>query len=325
MKPKYLLATSVFLFSAANMSAAHANYFTNHQDYQLFKHKLVSTGKITSWQIDSIMEQAVFKDNIISIMDRPGESKPWYQYRTSMVTDSKIARGKKFLSQNRKYLDKAEYQYGVPKSVVLGILGVETVYGANKGNFRALDALATLAFGYPRRAEYFQNELAEFILMTQEQGLSPTSVKSSYAGAMGYPQFMPSSFRKWAVDFDGDGRIDLNNSPADAIGSIANYLYQHGWQPGTPIGYRAFYYGNNDENVITKDLTQPMPAGYFIDRGLKPAYDIGRIAPVTGVRLEGNGQPLYWLNTPNFQVITTYNKSRKYATAVWQLGEAVAN
>jgi membrane-bound lytic murein transglycosylase B len=211
---------------------------------------------------------------------------------------------------------------------ILGILGVETSFGQNKGSFRTIDALSTLAFGYPKRAEYFTDELAALLVLARDQGVRADSIKGSYAGAIGYPQFMPSNILKLGVDFDNDGHIDLMNDPEDAIGSVAHYLAEKGWQRGQPIGFAARYQGNDDTQVISKDLTQPKLAGDLMALGLTPIDKTAKIELtdlVNGVRLNDKDGPVYWITYPNYQVITTYNRSRLYATAVWQLGQAIVN
>lgn len=263
---------------------------------------------------------------------------PWYEYQARLVSEDKIRRGRAFYAQHADLLAQAEQTYGVPKSVILGILGIETVYGSNQGSHRVLDALATLGFGYPSRAPFFQNELVEFITLTQEQALSPTEVYGSYAGAMGYPQFMPSSFRQWAVDFDDDGDIDFHDDAIDAIGSIANYLVEHGWQAQAPVVEPAYFMGTDDSGIVidvsglaeaadvakmAEALKKPQSASYFFANGIKTLTPIKASQDVNVIKLAGQYEPEYWMTMSNFQVITTYNRSPKYAMAVWQLGNAI--
>jgi len=283
---------------------------------------------LSSDQVDAAMSGAKNLPNILNIMTRPGESKPWYDYRSMFLVEGTIQRGVRFKNQYADALNRAEQQYGVSKAVILGILGVETGYGANKGSFITRDALATLAFGYPRRAEYFGDELAALIAWTYKEGYPTNSIVGSYAGAIGYPQFMPSNITKYGVDYDGSGHIDLRNSAEDAIASIANYLAQNGWQRNRPIGFAARYIGSNPDSVIAKDLTQPVPYGTLKDQGvtpLNPIIKIDNLDLVNVIQLQENYGPMYYITYPNFQVITTYNRSRMYATAVWLLGTEVAS
>lgn len=294
-----------------------------HPDYPRVQQALVAQGFEPS-AVDAWIGQASLKENVLRIMNTPGESKAWFLYRDQFVQPEKIRQGVAFARTHEAALQRAENTYGVPRSVILGILGVETAYGRNKGSFLALDVLSTLSFYYPRRAEFFQQELQALFLYAREQGIHPAEVKSSYAGAIGYPQFMPSSIRQYAVDFDGDGQIALRSSPVDAIGSVARYLAAKGWQKGQPVAVRGRYSGSNDAEVIATDLTQPRRAAELAQRGLTPVgADIAPDQRVNGIRLMEEQGPAYWLTYPNFQVITTYNKSRMYAMAVWMLGEQV--
>ena len=309
-------------------SFCQANDFYNQPAYNSFKQKTIQTYGLSGEQVDWAMNGSKNLPNIINIMNRPGESKPWYQYKTNFMAESTIQRGVRFKNQYADTLNRAEQQFGVPQSVILGILGVETGFGANKGNFVTRDALATLGFGYERRAQYFQDELSALIAWSYKDGVPTNSVTGSYAGAIGYPQFMPSNITKLGVDYDADGHIDLRNSAVDAIGSIANYLAQYGWQRNQPIGFSARYTGNNPESIIAKNLEQPTPYGVLKNQGVTPTNPIVKIDDldmVNIIQLQDSYAPIYYITYPNFQVITTYNKSRMYATAVWQLGTEIAS
>lgn len=316
------------VLSVAAVGSVSANDFLQHPNYPAFKAKTMQTYNLSAEQVDQAMYGAKNINRILTIMTAPGESKPWYSYKQNFLLDSTIQRGVRFKNQNADALMRAELTYGVPQSVILGILGVETGFGANKGSFVTRDALATLAFGYPRRAEYFGDELSALIAWSYQDNRPVYSIVGSYAGAIGYPQFMPSNISKFGVDFDGNGHVDLTNSATDAIGSIANYLAKHGWQKDRPIGVAAYYSGTNPESVIAVDLTKPTPYGQLQQKGLKPInpnFRIDSLDLVNGIKLDDSHGPIYYITFPNFQVITTYNRSRMYATAVWQLGEAVMN
>lgn len=313
-------------FSAT--SFCQANDFEFHPQYAQFKQKAMQTYGLKEQQIDWAMNGSKNVPNIISVMNRPGESKPWYSYKTNFLAEGTIARGVRFKQQYADTLNRAEQQFGVPQSVILGILGVETGFGGNKGSFVTRDALATLGFNGNRRNEYFQDELAALIAWSYQDGVPTSSVVGSYAGAIGYPQFMPSNIPKFGLDYDGNGHIDLRNSAVDAIGSIANYLANHGWQPSQPIGFAARYSGNNPDSVIAKDLTQPIPYGVLKSQGIQPINPIVKVDDldlVNVIQLQDSYGPIYYLTYPNFQVITTYNRSRMYATAVWQLGNEIVS
>lgn len=309
-------------------SFCQANYFANDPNYNNFKNKTMQSYGLSAEQVDWAMNGSKNLPNLISIMNRPGESKPWYDYKTNFLSEGTIQRGVNFKKQYADTLNRAEQQFGVPQAIILGILGVETGFGANKGNFITRDALATLGFGYERRAQYFQDELSALIAWSYKDGIPANSVVGSYAGAVGYPQFMPSNIPKFGVDYDGNGHIDLRNSAVDAIGSIANYLAQHGWQRNQPIAFSARYTGSNPNSVISTDLTQPTPYGVLKNQNVNPMNPLVKIDDldlVNVIQLQENYGPIYYITYPNFQVITTYNKSRMYATALWLLGTEIAS
>lgn len=206
-------------------------------------------------QLRDLFKQAERKQAILDAISRPAERvKPWKEYRPIFLTDSRIAQGVDFWRENEAALTRAETEYGVPAEIIVAIIGVETFYGRNTGSHRVIDALSTLGFDYPPRQPFFRQQLKEFLLLTREEQVDPLTLKGSYAGAMGLPQFMPSSFRAYAVDFDGDGRIDIWNNPTDAIGSAASYFKQHGWTAGGPVVARAKVSGKRFEEGLTVGL-----------------------------------------------------------------------
>ncbi|MBF7687435.1 lytic murein transglycosylase B [Acinetobacter rathckeae] len=314
-----LLTTALFMSSVSS-----ANDFLNDPSYNDFKYQTMQKYGLSNEQIDQAMFTAQNRPNILKIMEKPGESKPWYQYQSMFLVDSTIGRGVRFKNQYADALNRAEQQFGVPKAIILGILGVETGFGQNKGNIITRDALATLAFGYPRRSEYFKDELAALIAWSYKEGYPTDSIVGSYAGAIGFPQFMPSNISKYGVDYDGSGHIDLRNSAPDAIASIANYLAQHGWHPNQPIAVAAQYTGNTPDAVVSTDLNLPVPYGALQQQGVSVLnQSIDPLELVSLIQLQGETGPIYYITFPNFKAITTYNRSRMYATAVWQLGTAV--
>lgn len=246
----------------------------------------------------------------------------WERYRPRFVNEQRIAGGVRFWQDNAVTLARARALYGVPEEVIVAIIGVETVYGRNTGGFSVLEALATLAFQYPRRADYFRTELEQFLLLTRENGLDPLAVKGSFAGAIGIPQFMPGSQRRYAVDFDGDQRVDLANSVDDAIGSVARFLEQHGWQAGQPVAVPANLPGKPDASLLEAGIRPSLRAGDLFDRGILAAA-----APESTVTLVDLVSPEreteYWLGFENFYVITRYNRSSFYAMSVYQLAEEI--
>lgn len=276
-------------------------------------------------QVVELLGQAERKQAILDAISRPAERvKPWKEYRPIFITDSRIAQGVDFWRQNEEALARAEAELGVPAEVVVAIIGVETFYGRNTGSHRVIDALSTLGFDYPPRQPFFRQQLKEFLLLTREEQVDPLTLKGSYAGAMGLPQFMPSSFRAYAVDFDDDGRIDIWTNPVDAIGSAANYFKQHGWAAGEPVVARAQVSGKQYEQGLTAGLEPEKNAGQLRALGWQSETPIADDTSVTAFRLEGAEGDEYWVGLPNFYVITRYNRSVMYAMAVHQLSELLA-
>lgn len=282
-------------------------------------------------QIRDTLNKAVYKQGIVNAMSRPAEAtKTWAQYRPIFVTDGRINQGRVFLSDNSASLEKVSAQYGVPSEIIVSIMGVETGWGGNMGSYNVLDALYTLAFYYPvingkpnpARAAFFTDELAQFFALCQEENFDIMTVKGSYAGAMGLGQFMPSSYRKYAKDGDGDGKRDLFSSKQDAFASIANYFIGFGWQTGKPTFVRAsaladalpFKPENWEANYSLKQLQS---------KGYVPNQTVPDL-PATLLTLEGVNGTEYWIGFKNFWVITRYNRSPMYAMAVYQLAQEIA-
>ena len=277
-------------------------------------------------QLSALFDQVERKQAILDAISRPAEKvKPWKDYRPIFITEARISKGVDFWNKHAEALARAEQEYGVPAQVIVAIIGVETFYGGNSGNWRVLDALSTLCFDYPPRAEFFCQQLREFLILAREQQIDPLTVKGSYAGAMGLPQFMPGSFRAYAVDFDGDGHIDIWNNPVDAIGSVASYFQRHGWVSGEPVVSRAQVKGEQADSGLTEGLDPVKNVGQLRALGWSSADVLRDDIPVTAFRFDGAEGPEYWMGLPNFFVITRYNRSAMYAMAVHQLsGELVA-
>ncbi|MGX5732311.1 lytic murein transglycosylase B [Pseudoxanthomonas beigongshangi] len=291
--------------------------------------------------IDSVLSQAVFRDDVIALMSRPAERvKPWSEYRPNFITASRISGGQAFLAKHRDALTREEQAYGVPAEIIVAIIGVETSYGGYTGKHRVLDALYTLAFRYPRsgnparaayeqrREQFFRDELAQLFALGREEKLDITTLIGSYAGAMGMGQFMPSSYREFAVDGDGDGRRDLFNSVDDVFASVANYFRKKGgerggWVPGGPVVARAELqsgYPEFNPDTWTPDYT----LADLAQRGYRPIEPVAPDATATLVSLEGSAGKQYWLGFQNYYAITRYNNSKMYAMAVYQLSQAIA-
>lgn len=246
----------------------------------------------------------------------------WERYRPRFLNETRIEGGVRFWQENGGQLAKARALYGVPEEIIVSIIGVETLYGRNTGGFSVLEALATLAFNYPPRAEFFRTELEQFLILARENNLDPLAVKGSYAGAIGIPQFMPGSQRRYAVDFDGDQRIDLGNSVDDAIGSVGRFLEQHGWQAGQAIAVRAQISDTPDPALIQAGIQPTLKVGDLMEKGIRAEADPQAV--VTLVDLVSPGyETEYWLGFNNFYVITRYNRSSFYAMSVFLLAEEI--
>ena len=273
--------------------------------------------------VESVLSGARYQQSIINAISRPAEAKPWSEYRPIFLTSERIRDGRRFKADHAEALRAVEADTGVPPEMVVSILGVETFYGRITGSFRVLDALYTLGFHYPPRQDFFRRELGHLFALVEEEGLDIEAIRGSYAGAMGWGQFIPSSYRAYAKDGDGDGRRDLFGSLPDVFASVANYFVVHGWQPGQLVavpaqadeGAEPFRPGNSEANFSLAELGE---------KGFRPARSVGHDARATLLTLEGAQGTEYWITFQNFYVITRYNRSPLYAMAVKQLAEAIA-
>jgi membrane-bound lytic murein transglycosylase B len=286
---------------------------------------IVNTSKsqnIPEAEIREILSHAQYRQSIIDAITRPAEAKPWKNYRPIFMTDARINGGRNFLAQHRDALKRVEQNTGVPAEVIVAIIGVETSYGQNKGSSNVLDALYTLAFYYPKREVFFSGELANLIALSKEEKLDIYQLKGSYAGAMGWGQFMPSSYRNYAKDGSADGRRDLFNNLDDVFSSVANYFVVHGWRKGEPVFARA----RADANALA--FVPGTPEAKFslaeiAQKGYRPVDAVPAL-PATLVTLEGDQGTEHWIGFQNFYAITRYNRSPLYAMAVFQLSQAIA-
>lgn len=260
---------------------------------------------------------------VLEAVQRPAERKPWHEYRKIFITDKRIKRGAEFWREHSDALTRAAQRFGVPPEIIVSIIGVESFYGVHRGRIRVLDALATLGFRYPRRSEFFLAELEAFMLLSNEEHLDARSVKGSYAGAMGIAQFISSSYRRYAIDFDGDGSRDLMQSPEDAIGSIANYLSMHGWLPGAAIAVRAEVDGSAYRKVVEQGIKPHASLASIRAKGVSFATYAADEEQGALLQFQTRNGHEYWVGLTNFYVITRYNHSRLYALAVFQLAERI--
>lgn len=303
--------------------------FANNPNAQQFIDKMVNKHGFDRQQLQEILSQAKRLDSVLRLMDNQapttsvkppsGPNGAWLRYRKKFITPDNVQNGVVFWNQYEDALNRAWQVYGVPPEIIVGIIGVETRWGRVMGKTGILDALATLSFNYPRRAEYFSGELETFLLMARDEQDDPLNLKGSFAGAMGYGQFMPSSYKQYAVDFSGDGHINLWD-PVDAIGSVANYFKAHGWVKGDQVAVMA----NGQAPGLPNGFKTKYSISQLAAAGLTPQQPLGNHQQASLLRLDVGTGYQYWYGLPNFYTITRYNHSTHYAMAVWQLGQAVA-
>lgn len=271
-----------------------------------------------------VLESAKRQESILTAMNRQVEGRlSWEEYRDRFIETQRIQNGNKFWKKHHLALARAEKKYGVPAEMIVAIIGVETRYGKITGNYRVLDALATIAFDLPRRGVFFRNELSEFLRLTTEEKIPYTKPRGSYAGAMGYGQFLPSSFRRYAVDFDGDGKRDIWKNPVDAIGSVANYLAAHGWLEGQPVVISAKVAKTLDKDLVNNGLELKVTIQEWRENAVQGTLPRNPQEKATLIKFQVNNKDQYWFGLQNFYVITRYNHSRYYAMAVYQLSQLI--
>ncbi len=323
MKLPFILAVPLVCWLAATSAAA-----VTLPGIPEFIDEMVAKHHFKRDELECVFAHAQHRPAVIEAISRPATIKPWLEYRAAFVNRQRVKLGLEFWTKYRQTLRRAEKRYGVPQEVIVAVIGVETIYGRNAGTFRTIDALTTLAFDYPRRAEFFRGELEQYLLLAREQQFDLLAVRGSYAGALGIPQFMPGSYRKYAVDFNGNRKIDLLREDRDAIGSVANYLQGYGWIGGEPVALRA----NVGEENCAGDISAPRSLASWSAAGIAPSANAAQDKPARLLDFtvgEGDeklmsGHPKeFWLAFNNFDVITRYNNSDFYAMSVFQLAEAL--
>lgn len=307
----------------SSLLAATAENFSENEEVQAFIQQMVKKHQFEEEHLKTLFIEAKVHDSILEAIARPAEGKPWHEYRPIFVTKKRTQGGIDFWEENADALARAEKKYGVPREIIVAIIGVETRYGKHKGKYPVFDALATLAFGYPPRAKFFKKELEEFLLMTREEKIQPRELLGSYAGAMGMPQFISSSFRRYAVDFDGDGRRDLWNNTTDAIGSVANYFRKHHWKPGQPITHKVQVHGKRHKDLINRNLKPSHTQQELLNNGVILPGNVVENLKGKLLKLKKPDNPEYWVAWDNFYVITRYNHSALYSMAVYQLSQKI--
>lgn len=322
MKPVALLASLFFLNPLLSIPTLKATELS-HQ-HTAFYQELENQHQVPRAEAERILKQAQLSDAVLEAIATPWEAKPWYQYYPIFLTQSRLEKGLAFWQEHQETLERAERTYGVPAEIIVAIIGVETYYGGYLGRHKVLDALYTLAFHYPPRARFFRSELGHFLALATEEKLNPTEIMGSYAGAMGYGQFISSSYRAYAVDFDGDGQRNLLSNPVDAIGSVANYFAKHRWQQAQPIAVPAWVGPTTDTASLISSRGQQLThtVEELQSAGIRFSTEA---SPTMKARLfkfeEENNEASYWVALPNFYTITRYNHSPLYAMVVYQLSE----
>ncbi|HHL45520.1 MAG TPA: lytic murein transglycosylase B [Gammaproteobacteria bacterium] len=308
---------------ATASSSVAAKELSDNPALHTFINKMVEQHQFNGDRLTRLFKKTRLQPDIIAAISKPAEAKPWYQYRPIFLTDKRVKGGAEFWDKHAETLARAEQEYGVPPEIIIAIIGVETRYGGYTGKHRVIDALTTLAFDYPPRSKFFTSELEQYLLMTREEQIDPLSLKGSYAGAMGIPQFISSSYRNYAVDFDHDGHRNLWDNPVDAIGSVANYFKRHGWKPGEPITVQAHVSGNRYPELVKKGIKPQLPLAEFSAYGVQIPEQLDDTQPASLLELETEGIPEFWIGLHNFYVITRYNHSPLYAMAVYQLSNEI--
>ena len=293
-------------------------------DVEKFIAQLVHQHRFDETRLRQIFAQLKGNEGVVKAINAPATAKPWFEFRNIFVTPTRTAGGVAFWNDNAEQLKRAHDIYGVPEEIIVAIIGIETIYGKRTGTFRVVDALYTLAFEMPERATYFRSELEQFLLLTRDNSLDPLAVKGSFAGAIGMPQFMPTSYRHYAVDFDSDGKVDLWGSVPDVIGSVANYLHSFGWLADQMVAVPARLSGTDYKEIVEKGYKPHLTLAQMLPKGVEPTESLSAELIAGLFALDAETGPEYWLALNNFYVITRYNRSKNYAMAVYQLALAIA-
>lgn len=324
----FLKSSILFISLSFLVTGCATTSYSQRPEVQQFITRMNVKHDFDCQELSEVFSKTRPDPKIMKIMEKPrereGKATPWYTYRAIFLKPERIQEGVAFWKQNAKTLAAVEKRYGVPAQIIVAIIGVETQFGKNKGSFSVMNALTNLAFDYPRRAKFFQDELEQYLLFTREQNLDPFEVFGSYAGAIGLPQFMPSNCRHYAIDFSCENHTDLVNNSADAIASVANYFKGHGWQTGEPVAVQANVSGDAYSRFMTKSLKPRWSLKELSSSGIVPREKVTSEQRLASFMVfEGKSGMQYWLGFKNFYVITRYNSSRYYAMAVYQLSEKI--
>jgi len=319
-----ILIHIVVLFILFSTQVFAENNYLSRGEVKKFIDDFSAENNYSKEFLENLISKVTTQTQVLEAIQRPAEKKKnWTEYRKIFVTEKRIQQGLEFWSKNAPILAAAERKYGVPPEIVVAIIGVETFYGRYKGKYPVLDSLVTLGFDYPRRQKFFRSELEHFLLLTQEENLDPISIKGSYAGAMGKSQFISSSYRNYAVDFDDNGTRDLWDSNEDVIGSVANYFKRHGWKTGEIITVPAKVSGKRYKELLEKGLKPVASVSELPQYDVTAEHNADNTQAVALLEFKKNDSDEYWLGFDNFYVITRYNHSHMYAMAVYQLSQQI--
>ncbi|HEU5280497.1 MAG TPA: lytic murein transglycosylase B [Gammaproteobacteria bacterium] len=326
MRKIFLTLSLITLFFSANWACADQN-FVNRPDVQAFINMMVKKYDFKKSDVTAVMNSVKIRPQVMIHFNKPLEIEPWRTYQMLFVNEWRIQHGVKFWKAHEEALKRAEATYGVPASIIVATIGIETKYGQSMGEYRVVDSLSSLGFSNSPRAAYFQSELAQLLLLAREQHVDPLKFEGSYAGAIGQPQFMPSSYRYYAVNFSNSGTIDLSNDITDVIGSIANYYHKHGWKKDQPVAQPALTIGNRYNYLVAKHkLKKSFTVAELAKYGVIPKTKIKHTdLSVKVIELPSRFSKEYWLGYHNFYVIKRYNSSDLYAMAVFQLSQTMAS
>ena len=301
-----------------------AGDYRGREDVAAFVERMAANSDYSEQELVELFGQVEKQAHLFAKLDRPAEKElHWYQYRPIFIKDKRISKGVEFWREHRDLLAEVAENTGVPEEIIVAIIGVETYYGIYKGKDPVFDSLVTLAFDYPRRAKFFGAELEQFLLLAREQGFEARSLRGSYAGAMGVPQFISSSYRAYAIDYDGDGQVNLFDSIPDITGSVANYFVKHGWKRGGRVARPLVAIEQNTIEQLEPGIKPDYSWQELNQSGLESQFEIDPQTRVALVMLQQRGHPEYWAGFDNFYVITRYNHSELYAMAVYQLAKLI--
>lgn len=315
-----MLTRTVLIFGLLLSTAC-----ASQPEQRAFIDMMAAKHQFSPQSLGALFDKVEIKDDVLQKIAKPAEAMPWHKYRKIFMTEARIKEGAAFLRQHAEALKQASEQYGVPPEIIVAILGVETLYGKHTGNYRVIDALSTLAFHYPPRSRFFTDELEHFLLLCREQNIDPLQPTGSYAGAMGMPQFMPSSYRNFAADFERDGKRDIWHNPNDAIASIANYFKAHGWLKNQPVAVPATAENDDYKSLLNDNINGFLRIDEIESARVKFSLAIPLESKVKLLAFEQQHGDELWVVLDNFTVITRYNHSPLYALAVYQLSQALLN